>query len=405
MGDYKQEYIRVGTALYRYISKPLMSEKEEMMLVPWNIDTIKQDYPNNWKELIKGIKKYYGFCIIPTHQNYSREFKGHYNRYEPIVYQPQEGTCDTIQSFIQHIFEEQFNFGLDYLQLLYTRPLQRLPVLCLVSDETNTGKTTFLNLLKMIFGNNMTFNTNDDFRSNFNADWVTKLIIAIDEVLLDKKEDSEKIKNLSTTRTYKAEAKGKDRVEVDFFGKIILCSNNEENFMVIGSKETRYWVRKINKLENQDPDYLEKLEKEIPQFLHFLQNRRLSTTNRSRMWFAPEQIYTEALRKVKAEHVNRVELELLEAIREIMENEGLESFSFINQNAKVLLERCGYKISRSYIRKILEEKWKLRQYPHASTFITYRYEINGVLLSVETKGRYYSIKRDDIDRIYVAMLT
>jgi len=400
----QDNYIRVGTTLYRNILKPLLSEKEEMTLVPWNIETIKQDHPNNWKELIKSMDKYYGFCTIPAHQNYQRAFKGHYNRYDPIPYQPQEGVCNTILRFVQHIFEEHYELGLDYLQLLYTQPTQRLPVLCLVSEQRETGKTTFLNLLKEIYGNNMTFNTNDDFRSSFNSDWVSKLIIAIDEVLLDKKEDSEKIKNLSTTRTYKAEAKGKDRQEVEFFGKIILCSNNEENFMVIGAQETRYWVRKINTLEKQEPDFLEKLKAEIPQFLHFLSRRKLSTSNKTRMWFTPDQIYTEALRKVKAEHISRIEVELLEVIKEIMENEGLKSFSFINYNAKVLLERQGHKVSKSYIRKILEQRWKLSQYPHASNFVTYRYDPSGVLLRSETKGRYYTLKQEDIDRLNVALL-
>lgn len=67
--------------------------------------------------------------------------------------------------FMRHIFGEQLSVGLDYLQLLYTKPLQRLPILLFVSKERNTGKTTFLNLLKAIFGANMTFNTNEDFRS------------------------------------------------------------------------------------------------------------------------------------------------------------------------------------------------------------------------------------------------
>jgi hypothetical protein len=398
-------YIRVGTTIYRNVLKPLLSGKDELKLVPWNIETIKQDHPDNWKEVIKNMEKYYGFCSIPTHQNYQRAYKGHYNRYDPIPFEPAEGPCNNILSFIEHIFEEHYELGLDYFQLLYTQPLQRLPVLCLVSIETNTGKSTLLSLIKEMFGNNMTYNTNEDFRSNFNADWVNKLIIGIDEVLLDKKEDSEKIKNLSTTRTYKAEAKGKDRHEVEFFGKIILCSNNEDNFMVIGAKETRYWVRKIKKIENICPHYLDKLKPEIPQFLHYLSNRTLSCPNRSRMWFTPEQIYTEALRRVKAEHINKVESELLEAVREIMENEGLDSFSFINQNARTLLERHGYKVTRSYIRKILNEKWKLEQYPHPSNFMTYRYETNGVLLKIETKGRYYTLTQKDIERINVDLLT
>lgn len=53
----------------------------------------------------------------------------------------------------------------------------------------------------------MTLNANEEFRSHFNSYWAGKLIVAIDEVLLDKKEDSEKIKNLSTAKYYKVEAK------------------------------------------------------------------------------------------------------------------------------------------------------------------------------------------------------
>ena len=49
---------------------------------------------------------------------------------------------------------------------------------------------------------------------------------------------SERIKNLSTAKTQKAEAKGKDKVEGDFFGKFILCSNNEDNFIKIDINPT-----------------------------------------------------------------------------------------------------------------------------------------------------------------------
>ena len=48
---------------------------------------------------------------------------------------------------------------------------------------------------------------------------------------------------------YKIEAKGKDRCEVHFFGKFIMCSNNEDTPVLIEPGETRYWVRKINPLK------------------------------------------------------------------------------------------------------------------------------------------------------------
>ena len=113
------------------------------------------------------------------------------------------------------------------MQLLYLQPTQKLPIVLLVSEERNTGKSTFLNFLKAVFENNVTFNTNEDFRSQFNSDWAGKLLIVVDEVLLNRREDSERLKNLSTTFTYKMEAKGKDRTEIAFFAKFVLCSNNE----------------------------------------------------------------------------------------------------------------------------------------------------------------------------------
>ena len=190
-------YLRVGTTIYKRVRQPLSSGRSVETLIPWNVETLRQDYG---KSYLACIPKYDGFCTVPDHTNYRREIDGFLNRYEPIPFQPADGIFPHIHDFFAHIFGEQVELGYDYLQLLYLRPLQRLPVLLLVSDERNTGKTTFLNLLKSIFGGNVTFNTNEDFRSQFNDDWMGKLLICVDEVLLNRREDSERIKNLSRLR-------------------------------------------------------------------------------------------------------------------------------------------------------------------------------------------------------------
>ena len=194
-------YLRVGTTIYKRVQQPLSSGRSIEILLAWNVETLRQDFG---KDYLARIPKYDGFCTVPDHTNYRREIHGCLNRYEPIPFQPAEGDFPHIRGFLSHIFGEQVEMGYDYLQLLYLRPLQRLPVLLLVSSERNTGKTTFLNLLKLIFGGNVTFNTNEDFRSQFNDDWAGKLLICVDEVLLNRREDSERIKNLSTARSYKA---------------------------------------------------------------------------------------------------------------------------------------------------------------------------------------------------------
>jgi hypothetical protein len=51
----------------------------------------------------------------------------------------------------------------------------------------------------------------------------------------------------------------------------------------------------VNRYKIEDVNFLKKLTEEIPAFLHFLTNRKLSTENQSRMWFTPEQIKTKAL--------------------------------------------------------------------------------------------------------------
>ena len=219
----KEEFIRVGTTLYKIVNQPRIDGGYVRKRIAWNSETLRQDYG---KDYMAGIPKYDGFCTVPDHVGYQPVVGKFLNLYEPISHVPVQGDFPCIRSLVEHIFGEQYELGMDYLQLLYLYPIQKLPILLLVSEERNTGKSTFLNFLKAIFQNNVTFNTNEDFRSQFNSDWAGKLLIMVDEVLLNRREDSERLKNLSTTLSYKVEAKGKDRDEIGFFAKFVLCSNN-----------------------------------------------------------------------------------------------------------------------------------------------------------------------------------
>lgn len=61
--------------------------------------------------------------------------------------------------------------------------------------------------------------------------------------------DNQRCTYTASASVYKIEAKGKDLCEVQFFGKFIMCSNNEDTPVLIEPGETRYWVRKINPLK------------------------------------------------------------------------------------------------------------------------------------------------------------
>lgn len=389
-------FVRVGTTLYKIVNQPRLNGGYVKKRIVWNNETLRQDYGKNY---LANVSKYDGFCTVPDHVNYRQVIDNFLNLYEPIGHQPKEGDFSHIQALVYHIFGEQYELGMDYLQLLYLQPVQKLPILLLVSEERNTGKSTFLNFLKAMFRNNVTFNTNEDFRSQFNSDWTGKLIIVVDEVLLNRREDSERLKNLSTTLSYKVEAKGKDRDEIAFFAKFVLCSNNERLPVIIDPGETRYWVRKIHHLENDDTHFLQKLIEEIPAFLYFLQHRTLTTQNVSRMWFSPKQTETAALLKIIRCNKSKYEVEAAELIKEIMECMEIDSFSFCLNDLLILLNLSQVRIDKHWLRKIVTEDWKLIPAPNGLTYTTYLFACNKErrFEPIRRVGRYYTITRKQLD--------
>ena len=394
----KEEFIRVGTTLYKIVEQPRLNGGYVKKRIMWNNETLRQDYG---KDYLATVPKYDGFCTVPSHVDYRPVVDKFLNLYEPIEHCPQQGEFPCIQSLVRHIFEEQYELGMDYLQLLYLQPIQKLPILLLVSEERNTGKSTFLNFLKLLFQNNVTFNTNEDFRSQFNSDWAGKLLIVVDEVLLNRREDSERLKNLSTTLSYKVEAKGKDRDEIAFFAKFVLCSNNEYLPVIIDAGETRYWVRKIDRLQSDDTDFLQKLKAEIPAFLHFLQHRQLSTKKESRMWYAPSLLHTEALQKIIRSNRNRLEIEMHELILDIMESVGTDTFSFCYNDILLLLAQSQIKAERHQVRKVLQEYWKLTPAHNTLTYTTYQVSCSREYRysPVKTTGRYYTVTKEFLETL------
>ncbi|MBE7398669.1 MULTISPECIES: primase-helicase family protein [Bacteroides] len=391
----KEEFIRVGTTLYKLVNQPRLNDGYVKKRIPWNAETLRQDYG---KGFMSTVPKYDGFCTVPSHVNYQPVVDKFLNLYEPIGYKPVQGDFPHICSLVRHIFGEQYDLGMDYLQLLYLHLVQKLPILLLVSEERNTGKSTFLNFLKVIFQNNVTFNANEDFRSQFNSDWTGKLLIVVDEVLLSRREDSERLKNLSTTLSYKVEAKGKDRDEIAFFAKFVLCSNNEHLPVIIDAGEIRYWVRKINRLENDDTSFLEKLKEDIPAFLYFLTHRVLSTKKESRMWFNPMLLHTAALQRIIRSNRNRIEIEMSELILDIMESVGIESFSFCLNDMMPLLMNTQVKAEKHQVRKVVQDCWKLIPAHNTLTYTTYQvdYTRDYHYSPIRRTGRFYTVTKEQL---------
>ena len=401
-------YIRVGTTYYKLIERPQISGDKITSLVKWSRETIVQDHG---KKIIYDIPKYDGFCCIPNHLNYQKTVENFYNTYNEIPYQPSVSkvSVDEIPfsiSFLQHIFGNQVDLGLDYLKILLENPIQILPILCLVSKERATGKTTFLKWMKEIFGRNMTYIKGDSFNSQFNSDWASMLLIAIDEVFFDRKEITERLKYLSTTNKDKLENKGKDREEIDFFGKFILCSNNEDNFIQIDENEIRFWVLKINPIKLENTEFLQNLISEIPQFLSFLIHRKFHSQKKSRMWFSPDEIKTKALQKLVFKNGNKLEAKMVELLYEFFESNEVQKISVVPQDILNMLNRMFRQLnfSRNDVRTILKDKWKLEPQKNGLTYIRYDIDYSGNFCENNAVGRYFKISKNFILEKYVDLL-
>jgi hypothetical protein len=395
-------YIRVGTTYYKLVKAPTISGHFNELLVTWNEHIIKQDHG---KDYLSKVPKYDGFTCIPNHINFKKEYFSFYNIYSPLRHTPEEGSIAKTLAFITHIFGNQKELGLDYLQLLYQKPTQILPILCLVSKERSTGKSSFLKWLKEIFENNLTYLTNDSFGSQFNADWANKLLICIDEVLFNKEELTERIKYLSTTNRNKLEAKGKDKREVEFFGKFILCSNNEDNFIKIDANETRFWIRKILPIKNEETDFLAQLIEEIPAFLYFLLNRKLKTNQLTRMWFTPEQIYTPALNRLVKHNRNRVEKELASVLLSAMDKFEMDLINLCPIDALHILNKTRVKTDLTQLRRLLKRDWKLENQKNSNSYQKITIWNNGEINLEDAKGRYFSIQKEFLTQNFDDLMT
>ncbi len=403
--------IRIGSKWYQKTKDPLT---QQQVLYPISSSVIFVDYGKEIGNLVQKLaQKYLGKTNIPSHIDYQEcidngDGSFFYNIYRPINYKPgNPGNFRHIDMLIDHVFGEQYEKGMDYVQLMYLHPMRRLPVLVLVSRENCTGKSTFCNFLRELFGENCQQIDNDTLRSNFNSTWITKLVVYCEETLLNRREDSEKIKNLVTAKEVPSEAKGKDRTNVQIYLKFILCSNDEDHPIFLNAEDTRHWVRRVPPIENKNPneDFLEECKKEIPAFLRFLTERELSTKGTDRLWFSPEETRTDAWRRIVAGGMSKLEREIIDLILSIMVTESLDEIKYdaegLYQVVKGAAVPYDLKVpfSRAIVRDMLRS-WGFRASQTAVRYKLYVKDIDGsVTLAGDRVGRAYTIDRKTLESL------
>lgn len=355
-------YIRVGTDYYKKNIKQNRYGVNEVELKPWNKVTLIDDYG---KGITKKITKFDDFTIVPDNINYKPIIGTFYNLYNEFPHKAVENNVldniPVINGLMEHIFGEQVELGYKYLKVLYENPKQALPVLTLVSKERQTGKTTFLNMLQIIFGSNYVLISPNDLTNDFNGSYATKNIIGIDETTMEKSQAIEKLKAIATQKTIMVNQKHVSQYAIPFFGKVVICSNKEKDFMRIDEEEIRFWVRKVPAIKKVNTMIEKQIKEEVPNLLGYL--LQLPEINydklKSRMVFSKEEINTQYLQSVVKESFSGLRKQLTILFNEYFLNNNQKAVQLTVSDIKEKWYATNSNVSIDYIRKVVKEEMQI----------------------------------------------
>lgn len=384
-------YIRVGVDYFKVINKLTRYGGLHTQIKHWTKEEIKSDHS---KAFLGQIPRFDDFTIVPDNKDYKPILHNCYNLYSAFSFKPHteavtEADIPTTLNFLRHIFGEHFEHGLTYFKVLYEYPKQILPILCLVSAENETGKTTFINFLEMIFGGNYVLISPDDLTKNFNSNYATKNIIAIEETFVEKQAGVEKLKSLSTGKSIQMARKFIDDQALPFFGKIILNTNKVKDFMRISSREIRFWIREVPEIKGKKNVNIETdLFNEIPKFLRYLTDLpAINFDNGSRMVFTAEQLQTDALLAIKNESQSGLYKEIEIYVEDFFENTPCKQFCATAKDIKERWFRNDSKVSISYIRKVLLDEVGMKPNPTSDKYVPFEdYQKHPIAIN----GRFFT---------------
>ena len=369
VGSYDiNDVVRVDGKFYLETRIPSFRDLEgRITLKPISRQDILDDYGTDApRKLIH--RKYISFVNIPSHTHFQQVIGNCWNRYSRLSYEPDEGSWLHIDALLHHIFDAagMYELALDYLTIMYQRPEQQLPILCLVSREGSTGKTTFLKLLEAMFEENAAVDLSDaELSAQFNTVTSGKLVIGIDETAVgDNKRITEVLKRISTSDVTYTEAKGVDKVKEDSFTKIVLCSNSETHFAHIKPDEQRFWIIRVPVLSDEEkegtPNLKSYLKQEVPAFVSFLNNRGIQSKNVSRMWFSWDQYHTEAFDRLIGEQMPKNMRVIRDYVTPIFKEKVLDELLY---DIRFIEEELGAKLDRGTdIERLLRESFGLKNF-------------------------------------------
>lgn len=309
----KFRYARIGGVYFRI--------NEDSSLSKWSKQEVKQDLGKGWESQVLILDG--GFANVPNNINHNYVVDNKWNLSRaPLRYEVKTNHCNTILKYLEHLtkLSWKIDYLLDYLQIAYCRPTQKLPVLVLTSKLQGTGKSTFFNLLNWIFGDNTFVGSIEDISGTFTASWSNSQFIALEESTTDRKAQNDRIKHLATAMQIKHEPKGVDPTMVSFFAKIVIANNAEDCPVYIQATDQRYCVLRVPPLEVFNSNFERDCKNELGYFINWLATeRQLTTQCESRLWFSQSIIETIHTQSAKESARPMAEVVVEEAITSILE--------------------------------------------------------------------------------------
>ena len=367
-----KDYVAIGSEIVLVTEEPIPNANGASIEFYTQSDkVINARYGDGTAKKLYQYKHYVDYTINPCNENYSQEVVNQsgyrfFNLYSPLTYEAVEGKWPTIEKLLKQITklygEDYYQMLLDWITLTYFKPLQFLPIIMLVSKERGTGKTSFLNLLKYIYGNNAVIGGNDLIMSKFNSLLAGKLIVGVDESTLgDNKEVGEALKYMSTSRTMHIEKKGKDKKEVPAFCKFVLCSNEVRKGVFIAKDEIRFWVMRLTPWEDgqYDTGFEDNIESEVQAFLFYIKqrwerNEMYVKEREHRMWFDPKRLINDDLINMMSGTESNFEGSLLDFLHDMFKDTGRTRLYFDTQYIWDNVPDAKRK-DQTYIRNVLKD--------------------------------------------------
>jgi len=318
-------------------------------------------------EQLQTVPELEGYISEPLHgSDYRSIIDNKWNTYHYVEHTPREGQWPTIEKLINHLYgdngveEDQREELYDYHTVLLKWPKQRQQARVLYSHHQGTAKSALGNLEKLMFGNNVGKVRDAEMEAEHNSTWVEKLIIWMDEPYFDKpKRAARDIRDLVTAETQNLRKMYADRVEVPFYGKVLITTNDTD-FMPIEKSDRRYWIREVPRIKEADidPTFMDKIETEIDHYIHFLLTREMKyKKNEDKTFYLPDTILkTRGFTKLVGDNVSSNHVDLADFFQDYFgRDKKRDHVCFILKDLISMVPWSGKEPSKNEVKQLLRD--------------------------------------------------